>query len=266
MTSKLTQKQQDELFATLQSATKKTQDIRAEKTKLNNPAINLSNDELFNDHVKWLDWKPLQNHGLYDSSITLNKEDMDWPMQIKAYLNLLKNVDIENKTIADVGCGWGRGVDTIAKYLNADITGIDNNRYYIQYANAHYPNNKFICKDKVENDYDIVISNCSAHLLMEGDFFYRRYRTVILTDFFTRTSINEFKDRVLANGFCKIVNEVDLSEQTIQAMMYDIDTIDKRFPHISQHSRNIFKDIAISRLHLFRMGANRQYKYTIQYD
>ena len=52
MTSKLTQKQQDELFATLQSATKKTQDIRAEKTKLNNPAINLSNDELFNDHVK----------------------------------------------------------------------------------------------------------------------------------------------------------------------------------------------------------------------
>ena len=99
MTSKLTQKQQDELFATLQSATKKTQDIRAEKTKLNNPAINLSNDELFNDHVKWLDWKPLQNHGLYDSSITLNKEDMDWPMQIKAYLNLLKDVDIENKTI-----------------------------------------------------------------------------------------------------------------------------------------------------------------------
>ena len=30
MTDKLTQKQQDELFATLQSATQQTQDIRAE--------------------------------------------------------------------------------------------------------------------------------------------------------------------------------------------------------------------------------------------
>ena len=37
----------------------------------------------------------------------------------------MKDVDIENKTIADVGCGWGRGVDTIAKYLNADITELN---------------------------------------------------------------------------------------------------------------------------------------------
>ena len=266
MTDKLTQKQQDELFATLQSATQQTQDIRAEKTKLNNPAINLSNDELFNHYVKWADWKPLQNHGLNDTSIDINAEDMDWPMQVRAYLNLVKDIDIENKTIADIGCGWGRGVDAIKKYHNANITDIDNNLSYIQYANQHYPNNEFICANTVTDDYDIIISNCSAHLLMEGTFFYTRYRTVILTDFFTRTSINEFKDRILANGFCKIVNEVDLSEQTVQAMMYDIDTIDKRFPNISQHSRNIFKDIAISRLHLFRMGANRQYKYIIQYD
>ena len=51
MTNKLSQKEQDELFAKLQSSSQKTMDIRAEKTKLNNPPINLSNDELFDHHV-----------------------------------------------------------------------------------------------------------------------------------------------------------------------------------------------------------------------
>ena len=265
MTNKLSQKEQDELFAKLQSSSQKTMDIRAEKTKLNNPPINLSNDELFDHHVAFQDWRPLQNHGLNDSSIELNAEDMDWPMQVRSYLNLVKDVDIQGKKIVDMGCGWGRGVDTIAKYHDASVTGIDNNLRYVQYARTHYPHRRFLCADHIEHEYDIVISNCSAHLLMEGDFFDNKYSTVILTDFFTRTSINEFKDKLLSKGHCKIVNEVDLSQQTIEAMQYDIATIDDRFKDISQHSRNVFKDIAHSRLHQFRMGANRQYKYIIQY-
>ena len=47
-------------------------------------------------------------------------------------------------------------------------------------------------------------------------------------------------------------------------MEYDLATIDARFEgKIPQESINIFRDIQQSRLHLFRMGANRQYKYKL---
>ena len=87
----------------------------------------------------------MQNHGLNDSNIELKAEDMDWPMQVRAYLNLIKDIDISAKTIVDMGCGWGRGVDIISKYYdNANITGIDNEAQCIQYARQHYPNRRYL--------------------------------------------------------------------------------------------------------------------------
>ena len=135
----LTKKDQDKIFAKLTSASKETIDVRAEKTKLNNPQINLSNNELFESHVRNIAWKPMQNHGLNDSSIELYAEDQDWPMQVKAYLNLVKDEDLSAKRIVDIGCGWGRGVHTIAKYHKANITGIDNEGQCIEYARQNYP-------------------------------------------------------------------------------------------------------------------------------
>ena len=73
----LTKKDRDKIFAKLTSASRETIELRGEKTKLNNPAINLSNNELFEDHVRNIAWKPMQNHGLNDSSIELYAEDQD---------------------------------------------------------------------------------------------------------------------------------------------------------------------------------------------
>ena len=268
MTNKLSQKEQDELFAKLQSSSQKTMDIRAEKTKLNNPPINLSNDELFDHHVAFQDWKPLQNHGLNDSSIELNAEDMDWPMQVRSYLNLVKDVDIQGKKIVDMGCGWGRGVHAIAKYRKANITGVDNNPQCIEYARQNYPQQRFLQDDKLcdydgDHVYDYIISVCSAHLLFETGFFDKRYKgTILISDFFDRTSVNEFKNAVLKNY--RIEEEIDQTQQTVSAMEYDLATIDARFKDIvPQESINIFRDIQQSRLHLFRMGANKQYKYKL---
>ena len=48
-------------------------------------------------------------------------------------------------------------------------------------------------------------------------------------------------------------------------MEYDIATIDGRFRNarIPQESVNVFRDIQQSRLHLFRSGGQRQYKYIL---
>lgn len=264
----LTKKEQDRIFAKLQAGNKEIIDIRSEKTKLNNPQINLSNNELFESHVRNLAWKPMQNHGLNDSSIELYAEDQDWPMQVKAYLNLVKDEDLSAKRIVDMGCGWGRGVHAIAKYRKANITGVDNNPQCIEYARQNYPQQRFLQDDKLcdydgDHVYDYIISVCSAHLLFETGFFDKKYKGIILiSDFFDRTSVNEFKNAVLKNY--RIEEEIDQTQQTVSAMEYDLATIDARFKDIvPQESINIFRDIQQSRLHLFRMGANKQYKYKL---
>jgi len=261
----LSKRQQSEIFAKLTSANQEVRDIRATKTKLNNPPINLSNNELFEDHVKDIAWRPMQNHGLNDSKIELKAEDMDWPMQVRAYLNLVKDVDLGAKKIVDMGCGWGRGVDVISKYYdNANITGIDNEAQCIEYARQHYPNRRFLQAGQLEDEYDIILSLCSAHLLFETGFFDKKYNsTIIVSDFFDRTSINQFKDAVEKNYTIQL--EEDQTQQTVSAMEYDIATIDGRFKNlrVPQESINVFRDIQQSRLHLFRSGGQRQYKYIL---
>lgn len=258
----LNKKQQGELFARLTSANSSIRNIRAEKTKLNSPQVNLSNNELFDHFVKDIDWKPLQNHGLNDTQIELNKEDMDWPMQVRSYLNLVKDLDLDGKRIVDLGCGYGRGVDTIAKYHNVSITGIDNNSQFIDYARLTYPNRRYLAQDNL-NDYDFILMNCSAHLLFETGFFDTKYDSkLIVTDFFDRQSINDFKDAVEKHYVIEL--EQDQTFQTVEAMEYDIATIDNRFKEIVPFEAiNCFRDIQQSRLHLFRMKAQRQYKYVL---
>ena len=261
----LSKRQQSEIFAKLTSANQEVRDIRATKTQLNNPPINLSNNELFEDHVKDIAWRPMQNHGLNDSKIDVKAEDMDWPMQVRAYLNLVKDIDLGAKKIVDIGCGRGRGVDIISKYHNnANIIGIDNEAQCIEYARQHYPNRRFLQAEQLDDEYDIILSLCSAHLLFETGFFDKKYNsTIIVSDFFDRTSINQFKDTVEKNYTIQL--EEDQTQQTVSAMEYDIATIDSRFQNarIPQESVNVFRDIQQSRLHLFRSGGQRQYKYIL---
>lgn len=58
---------------------------------------NLSDQEFFDCYVKEENWQPLQNHGLVDKDVKLQKEDLDFPYQITSYLNLFKNDKIKNK-------------------------------------------------------------------------------------------------------------------------------------------------------------------------
>ena len=57
---------------------------------------NLSDQEFFNCYVKKeIYYQPLQNHGLVDEDVKLQKEDLDFPYQITSYLNLFKNDKIK---------------------------------------------------------------------------------------------------------------------------------------------------------------------------
>ena len=89
--------------------------------------------------------QPLQNHGLVDEDVKLQKEDLDFPYQITSYLNLFKNDKIKNKKILDIGCGYGRGTYIIKKYLpDNEVTGMDINKSFIDYAKNIYKNVNYL--------------------------------------------------------------------------------------------------------------------------
>ena len=62
---------------------------------------NLSDQEFFNHYVKEEKWFPLQNHGLIDQDIFLEKEDHDFPYQIASYLNCFKGIEPCRQSILD---------------------------------------------------------------------------------------------------------------------------------------------------------------------
>ena len=237
---------------------------------------NLSDTEFFNFYVKEENWYPLQNHGLIDKDIKLQKEDLDFPNQITSYLNLFKNIKIKNKKILDLGCGWGRGAYIIKKYLpNNEITAIDINQSFIDYAKNNYKNVNYFQDDfektKLKpNSFDYIILNCSMHCLYNKDIIYENFNNIlkddgkiIITDIWADETLDYFFKKIKEYNF-KIEKQEDLSNKTIDSMNGDISKI------LMSHSKNVkntsinaFLTIQKNRLKLFNNNINKQIKFVL---
>lgn len=237
---------------------------------MKNPEYNLSDYQFFFYYVKHENWLPMQNHGLY-----IKETKKDWQCQINSYLNLFKNIDYKSKNILDLGCGWGRGVDTIYNNISKSVIGSDIDYYFITYAKDKY-NKTYLLDDFLNtsfksNIFDIIVSNCSLHFFYNDNAFFKNVRkvlkdngTIVLSDFFDNHRLAIFEDNLINNNF-KIVLKEDLSVDTIKAMEYDVDTLKKRFEDkISPQAINAFVEIQKHRLYFFTKNDNKQYKYIIQ--
>lgn len=233
--------------------------------------FNLSDNDFFHLYVKDKNWKPLQNHGYFDSTYVLENNDKDFPYQIISYLNLLDNINTFNKNILDIGCGFGRGTYCLQKYFNCLITGIDIDKDFIRYALYNYKKTNFLQDDFLntklkENSYDIIVSNCSSHFFYNNEIFYfnlkkllKKEGIILITDICTKDSINILENKLTKFGF-KIEQMTDVSKQTIQSIEYDIATLFNRF------DKNIIKpfyDIQKERLSFFEKNIIKQYRLKI---
>jgi ubiquinone/menaquinone biosynthesis C-methylase UbiE len=239
--------------------------------------FNLSDQEFFNLYVKDNDWFPLQNHGLIDKEIELKKEDLDFPNQVTTYLNLFKDIKIDNQSILDIGCGWGRGTHIIKKYFEkCNVTGIDVDPSYIDYAKLHFKecnylqDNFFNTKIK-KNSFDFIVSNCSMHFFYNYNVPFNNFKNilksegkVLITDIWTNESLFMFLTKCKQHEM-KVLSIEDLTNQTIQAMEEDISlTFNKFKKSIPKKSISAFIDIQSERLTFFKQNINRQYKVIIK--
>lgn len=243
---------------------------------INNPSINLSDLNFLKFYIKDFNWYPLQNHGLIDQDIKLKKEDNDFPNQIKSYLNMIKHINIKNKNILDIGCGWGRGVDIIRKYTNNLVIGIDIEKEFISYAEKTYGNNYFYVDDFLktklkEDSFDIILLNCSCHFFYYLDDFFinikkilKKNGLIIISDIFTINSYDTFFNNLIKHNLI-IELEEDISIPTIDSMKDDIFNWPNKFYNkIPYKSLVALISIQRHRLNLFEKNVNKQLKFILK--
>ena len=262
--SNFTPAQLDEIFGKLSSYAKTN--IRESKVKPMNPPSSLSSSVFFEQYVKHIDWKPLQNHGLEQLHNKFNLEtiDQDWPGQINAYLDLLADIKLDGANILDVGCGWGRGVDALRRYYDVDVHGVDINKEFIDYARINYPNSKYFI-DIDYKEYDVLLFMNSMHLIFSHKFIHSIApgTLLIVSDFFTPDTYEEFKNMIKIEKFHCLL-EKDQTEAVMKAMSRDIDTLSTRFNTIQPHIVNAYKHVQLNQLYQSEIGHSKHYKFVIQ--
>ena len=80
------------------------------------------------------------------------------------FKQLIQDFDINNKSILDVGCGFGDIIPHLDKLSNTyKYIGVDMTPTMINIAEKNHPNHKFILRDYFENpfkqSFDIILSS-----------------------------------------------------------------------------------------------------------
>jgi len=74
---------------------------------------------------------------------------------VRLVLEVIGDIDLNNKTILDIGCGRGGTIQVINKYFKPSRTvGIDISKSSIDYCNNSYPNVTFYVQDAAKNNLD----------------------------------------------------------------------------------------------------------------
>jgi ubiquinone/menaquinone biosynthesis C-methylase UbiE len=146
-----------------------------------------SNDQSSYDDVDHLFIKAkanFMNHGYYPSYEFLNNSFLK--NQASLYLNALDKIETEDKTLLDIGCGRGGGLNVYAKYLSLkELHGCDLNKKHIDDCiknndfNIHYK----VCSaedlEYPDNSFDIVTNIESSHCYEDRDWFFKEVHRVL---------------------------------------------------------------------------------------
>lgn len=119
--------------------------------------------------------KSLGKHGT-------SSKALQWRNEKSAHLRyeqLVADVYFENRSILDVGCGFGDIIDFIAKKTKKfEYTGVDIVPEFIDVAKKKYPKYKFVLRDyfskPLKRKFDIVISSGALNSNMKDAESFRK--------------------------------------------------------------------------------------------
>lgn len=129
-----------------------------------------------------------------DNSLSMNMRAIN---QYAGFISMTEDVDFDNKSILDIGCGLGHFVHFLK------LKGVNNYTYYgvdivdqfINIANEKYPfkHIKFRCENFLEGKYDKVYD-----IIIGNQIFYRKIKGIDTFDYIKEVMNKAFN---ICNGY-----------------------------------------------------------------
>jgi ubiquinone/menaquinone biosynthesis C-methylase UbiE len=154
---------------------------------------------------------------------------------IQLYDRVVRNNDLKDKDILEVGSGRGGGASYIARYYSPkSYTGLDISASLIDFCNTHYDLTglKFTkgaaeTQPFIDNVFDIVINIESARCYGNLNTFFQEVNRVLkpgghflLADVIKKEEVSQMHDRLQQEGF-KIETKANITGNVINALGKD---------------------------------------------
>lgn len=218
------------------------------------------------------------NYGYIDqSTLTLNKQDEPNRYFIQLYQRVVRDIDLENKDIIEVGCGQGAGGVFLLQYKKPhSYIGIDLSDKAIalcqrnsKFANAQWRQGRADALPVPDNSVDVVINIESSHCYPSMGQFLAEVMRVLKPDGYMAfadlrhcSKVEELDNMIKGSGL-QIIHRNDITSQVLDSLNH---LSDRRNAHInatySRLWRQAVRDLsAVKKSVTYNGFINGQQKY-----
>lgn len=193
------------------------------------------------------------NYGYNDETILpLKKQDEPNRYYIQLYHRAVKDIDLQDKDIVEVGCGQGAGGVFLLQYKNPrSYIGIDLSEKAIELCQSisTFPNGKWIqgSADALpipDNSVDVVVNMESSHCYLSMTQFLSEVKRVLRPDGYMAfadlrrcTKVEELDNTIRASGL-DVLERCDITPQVVDSLNR---ISDRRKAHINATYSKIWR-------------------------
>ena len=210
------------------------------------------------------------NHGYYPPHENLFDYHKIFKHQASLYLHLFDDIDTKNKSLLEIGCGRGGGINLLSKMFDfknieaCDLTGANINHCQKYADGIKFKISNAENLDYEHNQFDIVINVESSHCYNYLDPFYSKVQKILKSGgVFLYTDLVEPEDIAYLEqrlSLCfKNVKKEDITNNVMQACEHDIEDFDKVLPNDDR--KKFFIDIAEEKAKFYKAGEIFYIKY-----
>jgi ubiquinone/menaquinone biosynthesis C-methylase UbiE len=167
-----------------------------------------------------------------DEPLLLEKQDEPYRYFIQLYNHVVKDIDLQNKDIVEVGCGRGGGGAFLLRYKNLrSYAGIDLSETAIkwcnrqlQFANASWTQGLADALPVPDNSVDVVVNVESSHCYPSMEKFLSEVRRALrpngymaFCDIRRSSGVDKLDANITASGL-QVIKRYEITHQVLDAL------------------------------------------------
>ncbi len=176
------------------------------------------------------------NYGFHsEKKIDLSPEDEAERYPLQLYHHLATAIDINDKSVLEVGCGRGGGASYISRYFKPkSYVAVDISKQAIHYCKANHKSKglDFVQGDAQNlpfepNSFDIVLNVESSHCYPKLKVFFDEVHKALkpngcflYTDFRNQQNLSQVEETIKHSPF-KIISVEEITENVAKALEFD---------------------------------------------